>query len=165
MDKITEFCPHCEQEVELNEEFKVQQCPNCGKHIVPCNMCPLLAENKCPNKCPLATMAEDMNKVPSTEKKSFVTDLYALETSAISEIIDMMVNNQLQEVKIDGVNAYKFVNDDKFAIALTITKVTLHKSESLIKLTDEWGNVHFVEEFHLGTMQFIYKAVYEKIYE
>lgn len=172
MEHIVEFCQHCEQEVELNKEFKVQQCPNCGKHIVPCNLCPLLANNECPNLCPLATMAEDMNKIVPMEKKSFVTDLYALETSAISEIIDIMLQNRIFEVKLndisednDGVVVYCFDEDASCANAIKIVKVVLHKSVSFILLIDENGISHHIEEFHLGTMQFIYKAVYEKIYE
>jgi len=34
-----EFCPHCEEEVMLDAELKVQTCPNCGKRIVTCSMC------------------------------------------------------------------------------------------------------------------------------
>lgn len=51
MKPIFEFCPHCQQDVELKEEFKVQVCPNCGKPILPCAMC----DNdkvKC-SECPL----------------------------------------------------------------------------------------------------------------
>ena len=34
-----EVCPHCEEEVMLDAELKVQTCPNCGKRIVTCSMC------------------------------------------------------------------------------------------------------------------------------
>ena len=34
-----EVCPHCEEEVMLEPELKVQTCPNCGKRIVACSMC------------------------------------------------------------------------------------------------------------------------------
>lgn len=34
-----EVCPHCENEVELLTEFRVQFCPACGHAIVPCNLC------------------------------------------------------------------------------------------------------------------------------
>ena len=171
MDRITKICPHCKQEVELNEEFKVQQCPNCGKHIVPCNLCPLLAKYKCANNCPLETMADEMNKVQK-EKKSFVTDLYALETNAIGEIIDIMLQNRIFEVKLDdlsedndGIVVYCFDDDANCANAVKIVKVVLHKSVSFILLIDDNGISHHTEDFHLGTMQFIYKAIYEKIYE
>lgn len=61
MSKSYEYCPHCETEVELSNEFKVQICPNCGKHIVPCNLCPLLAEGNCQGLCPLEKMAKILN--------------------------------------------------------------------------------------------------------
>ena len=34
-----EECPHCETEVELKGEFKVQECPNCKQDILPCSIC------------------------------------------------------------------------------------------------------------------------------
>lgn len=34
-----EVCPHCEEEVMLDPELKVQTCPNCGRRIVTCSMC------------------------------------------------------------------------------------------------------------------------------
>lgn len=37
--KTFEVCPHCDTEVELDAELKVQTCPNCGKRIVTCSMC------------------------------------------------------------------------------------------------------------------------------
>jgi predicted RNA-binding Zn-ribbon protein involved in translation (DUF1610 family) len=49
-NEIAEYCPHCEDEVMLENEFKVQVCPNCGKYIVPCSICPL---ESCINNCPL----------------------------------------------------------------------------------------------------------------
>lgn len=39
MDKIYEMCPHCNDEVELEEYFDVQICPSCGRPILPCSMC------------------------------------------------------------------------------------------------------------------------------
>ncbi len=32
-----EWCPHCEQEVELPYGRKYFNCPNCNKVIAPCN--------------------------------------------------------------------------------------------------------------------------------
>lgn len=59
---IYEYCPHCDTEVTLMDEFKVQSCPNCGKKIVPCNLCPLLGENKCTGNCPLEALANELNE-------------------------------------------------------------------------------------------------------
>jgi predicted RNA-binding Zn-ribbon protein involved in translation (DUF1610 family) len=59
---VYEYCPHCDDEVILENVFKVQKCPNCGKYIVPCNLCPLLGENKCTGNCPLEALANELNK-------------------------------------------------------------------------------------------------------
>lgn len=50
-DKCDEWCPHCETEVELDTEFKMQICPNCGKPIAPCNLCGGVCVNPCPLGC------------------------------------------------------------------------------------------------------------------
>jgi len=46
---VTEWCPHCEHEVELQSLFEAQPCPGCNVTILPCAQC--LLEN-CAN-CPL----------------------------------------------------------------------------------------------------------------
>lgn len=48
---IYEYCPYCEDEVELKDEFKVQVCPNCGRPIIPCSTCDM-RRTPC-FKCPL----------------------------------------------------------------------------------------------------------------
>lgn len=48
MESIYEWCPYCEEEVELKAIFEPQICPNCGEQILPCCMC----EN-CTPICPL----------------------------------------------------------------------------------------------------------------
>ena len=57
--KTEEWCPHCDEAVELEHELKVQKCPICGKWIVPCSVCPL---TDCSTKCPLERMAIILNK-------------------------------------------------------------------------------------------------------
>lgn len=58
-----EVCPHCEEEVELDAELKVQTCPNCGARIVTCSMC---RANEAPGHycatCCLCYQAEQENK-------------------------------------------------------------------------------------------------------
>ena len=58
-----EVCPHCEEEVMLDPELKVQTCPNCGRRIVTCSMCRACdsGENYC-SKCCLCYQAEQENK-------------------------------------------------------------------------------------------------------
>lgn len=53
-----EWCPHCDTCIDLEHEFKVQKCLNCGKWIVPCSICPL--EN-CSKHCPLERLACMLN--------------------------------------------------------------------------------------------------------
>lgn len=48
-EKCWEWCPHCEDEVELDTRFEMQICPSCGKPIAPCNLC----GGYCPTPCPL----------------------------------------------------------------------------------------------------------------
>ena len=48
-DKCYEWCPECEEEVELDTRFEMQICPSCGKPIAPCNLC----GGYCPTPCPL----------------------------------------------------------------------------------------------------------------
>lgn len=57
-EKVDEWCQHCDNEVELAHELRVQKCPSCGKWIVPCAMCPL---TDCSPKCPLERMASILN--------------------------------------------------------------------------------------------------------
>ena len=57
-EKVDEWCQHCDNEVELAHELRVQKCPSCGKWIVPCAMCPL---TDCLPKCPLERMASILN--------------------------------------------------------------------------------------------------------
>lgn len=63
MDRITyEMCPHCECEVELENELKVQKCPNCGKYIVACSMCLNGSVGaKCTKDCCLEVLASINN--------------------------------------------------------------------------------------------------------
>lgn len=56
--KTEEYCPHCDTTVDLEDEFKVQRCPNCGTWIVPCSICPL---GSCVAKCPLERYAIILN--------------------------------------------------------------------------------------------------------
>lgn len=64
-DGVTyEVCPHCEEEVMLSNELKVQRCPSCGKYIVTCSMCPNNDGSisfEC-DKCPLSVLAKRMNE-------------------------------------------------------------------------------------------------------
>lgn len=64
-DKVEAYCGHCDEYVYLEDELKVQVCPNCGKAIVPCSICPMLDEknyylHNC-SSCPLGKLCEEKN--------------------------------------------------------------------------------------------------------
>lgn len=50
-DKCYEWCPECEEEVELDTRFEMQICPSCGKPIAPCNLCGGYCKTPCPLAC------------------------------------------------------------------------------------------------------------------
>lgn len=103
-DTITEYCPHCDCEVELENEFKVQKCPECGMYIVPCNLCPLLAQNICNNgKCPLEALANELNE--NDDKEMISRTLYTL-----IEFTEMFNNSEIEHKK-EGFE-FSFTDDD-----------------------------------------------------
>ena len=65
-NKVEEYCGHCDEYVYLEDELKVQVCPNCGKFIVPCgSLCPMFDDKyshlrNCSN-CPLGKLCEEKN--------------------------------------------------------------------------------------------------------
>ena len=38
-EKVTEWCPYCDLETELEPIFQKQNCQECGEDILPCSMC------------------------------------------------------------------------------------------------------------------------------
>lgn len=50
-DMIIELCPYCEQEVNLQNKFEMQVCPNCKDKVIPCSVCPY-EYSRC-SDCPL----------------------------------------------------------------------------------------------------------------
>lgn len=71
-EKVEEYCGHCDQYVYLENELKVQKCPNCGKAIVPCgSLCPMFDDKyshlrNCSN-CPLGKLCEEKNEEKNGE--------------------------------------------------------------------------------------------------
>lgn len=72
-NRVEEYCGECDTYVMLENELKVQKCPNCGKAIVPCSaLCPMLFGDyshlqNC-SSCPLATLCEETNKTNKESK-------------------------------------------------------------------------------------------------
>lgn len=69
-EEVYEYCPHCENEVKLDNEFKVQICPDCGHAIIPCNICPL---DSCCSNCPLDVLCRQKNEEIDEEAGTEVT--------------------------------------------------------------------------------------------
>jgi len=72
-----EVCPHCDTEVMLDPELKVQTCPNCGKRIVTCSMCRACdsGEDYC-TKCCLSYQAERENEEMEAEREMKLTNQF-----------------------------------------------------------------------------------------
>jgi predicted RNA-binding Zn-ribbon protein involved in translation (DUF1610 family) len=70
LNRTYEYCPHCDTNVLLDPELKVQTCPNCGKHIVTCSMCRACdsGEDYC-TKCCLNYQAKVENEEMEAEKE------------------------------------------------------------------------------------------------
>jgi predicted RNA-binding Zn-ribbon protein involved in translation (DUF1610 family) len=60
MEKIYELCPHCENEVELDNDFVVQECPECKHPILPCSICEHTNEHGCHTKCDTCPLNEQL---------------------------------------------------------------------------------------------------------
>jgi predicted RNA-binding Zn-ribbon protein involved in translation (DUF1610 family) len=85
-NKCYELCPHCNCEVELENEFKVQYCPECGKNIVPCSICPLQEMGKCSTNCPLEEYANKLNNKKRYTVKVYYEYVAIVEVDAENEI-------------------------------------------------------------------------------
>lgn len=104
-----EVCPHCNEEVMLEPELKVQTCPHCGMRIVTCSMCRACEtrENYC-SKCCLEYQAQIENEEMEAERK-------------------LKLANQFSEVRCDFfddvsgywlVDAWKSDDDDEGGIVV-----------------------------------------------
>jgi predicted RNA-binding Zn-ribbon protein involved in translation (DUF1610 family) len=72
-----EVCPHCNEQVMLEPELKVQTCPNCGKRIVTCSMCRACdsGENYC-SRCCLEYQARIENEEMEEERERKLAHQY-----------------------------------------------------------------------------------------
>lgn len=51
MKTIVELCPYCDTEVQLDNKFVPQTCPNCGRVILPCSICKHTNNNGTHTEC------------------------------------------------------------------------------------------------------------------
>lgn len=72
-----EVCPHCNEEIMLEPELKIQTCPHCGKRIVTCSMCRACetGENYC-SKCCLEYQARKENEEMEEERERKLAHQY-----------------------------------------------------------------------------------------
>jgi hypothetical protein len=82
-EEVYEYCPYCESEVKLDNEFKVQICPDCGHAIVPCSICPL---ESCCSTCALDVLCRQKNNEIEDESLIEVT------LSSFLELFDKQTN-------------------------------------------------------------------------
>lgn len=95
-DLIEEYCEHCCEYVDLPEEFKVHTCPNCGKYIVACNLCPYLPEEAKCATCPLSKQADNLNEL----KARGVASTVQIFTQAFNNA-DIKIREQGFEVTLE----------------------------------------------------------------
>lgn len=119
---VYEYCPHCEEEVELNNEFKVQICPNCGHAIVPCNICPL---DDCCSNCPLDALCRQKNNEIDEEAGIEVT------LESFTELFD----KQTRQHQDDGYTILIAETEDKEAQKLLFRYDYVHEIYILTNLT------------------------------
>ena len=97
-NRVEEYCGHCDTYVMLENELKVQICPNCGRAIVPCSICPMLDYDNYPlmkcSSCPLAKLCEETNKESKDNKPQYVGEQYTPEE--LVAFFDELDDTQLQ---------------------------------------------------------------------
>lgn len=133
MEKVYEMCPHCDTEVELDAELKVQKCTNCGKYIVTCSMCPnILGEGyRCTKDCCLEVLAHKKNEEEFEEimdttnghDKELVTKinkLWSRERERFAAILCALYRRDFEEIY----NADSFLGlpNDKMQAADTLIR-------------------------------------------
>lgn len=103
MKKVIEYCPFCEDEVELDAVLTIQTCPNCGKKIIPCCLC-----EGCKSNCALDDACRSEN-YPTIKEG----DLVKWNDPAIDDF--ELNERELQKKRIFKV--IKFINEDMVLIA------------------------------------------------
>lgn len=121
-EEVYEYCPYCNEEVELNNEFKVQICPNCGHAIVPCSICPL---DSCCSNCPLEALCRQKNNEIGEEAGIEVT------LESFTELFD----KQTRQHQDDGYTILIAETEDKEAQKLLFRYDYVHEIYILTNLT------------------------------
>lgn len=110
---IKEYCEHCGGYVHLTPEFKVHTCPDCGKSIVACSLCPYIQEEAKCGTCPLAKQAEIQNEC---KEAGVATTVQAFAQSFNNPIIEIRQRGFeiVVEVPHVGMTTYTLAYDSKY---------------------------------------------------
>ena len=110
LNRTYEYCPHCDTNVLLDPELKVQTCPNCGKRIVTCSMCRACdsGEDYC-TKCCLNYQAKVENEEMEAEK----------EIRLANQFSEVRCDYFDEEAGVRSVDAWKTPDDDEGGFVLT----------------------------------------------
>ena len=125
---VTEWCPFCEQEVELKAiKYIPQKCPNCGKLIKACSLCDTDKENctACEKKYPTEGLKEGAQgkKEPgvefvvfdaSTEGKAPILGIRSTRVEAEWLMNRLMKTGKYENVSFDEAPKGRFHKGDDF---------------------------------------------------
>jgi predicted RNA-binding Zn-ribbon protein involved in translation (DUF1610 family) len=126
-EEVYEYCPYCEDEVKLNNEFKVQVCPNCGHAIVPCNICQL---DSCCSNCPLDVLCRRKNDEIDEDAGIEVT------LSSFIELFDKQIPSYQSDgytisiAETENVNAHKLLFRYDFNYGIYILTNITHNGQA-----------------------------------
>lgn len=155
-EKLEEYCGHCDEYVYLENELKVQKCPNCGKMIVPCSICPMLEQDnyhlmKCAS-CPLAKLCEEVNSeeylgenltLMETADKFNSATLEEREKGLYVTLPKMEENDKVEKLYIHYNPQYGgivfFDHNAQDNIAITIRSTTFYRVDLLTAMLKLFG--------------------------
>lgn len=90
---IFEWCPNCEEEVEVPAGFEIQLCSKCSeKHILPCNQC---SEVNCAN-CPLTKdlvileLTRELESMMERSQNPLELMKMKFETTKLSNVVSLL---------------------------------------------------------------------------
>ena len=108
MKTVIEWCAYCEEEVEISTLPVEGVCPNCGKGIIPCNMCDhnIVDCSKCHITERVLFLPEIVNITKSIDVNDLPKDSDSLYQYAMNiyKALDTIYGNRTQE---------QFLNDIK----------------------------------------------------
>lgn len=132
MKKVHEYCSYCEQEVKLDNELKVQICPNCGAPIIPCSICPT---EKCAN-CPLDAVCQ--SRCAEYDKKRKEQEY--IRKDIISQLIKI-TNDKNGRLLLSKNGIILDTCDSEHRANLKVKELTTSFSNNVLHAKTNWGLV------------------------